>query len=137
MERKFEIGHRIFDKEGSCGTIIDITDTHYICDTMCVPISLQDEYNKFDDPKTLADEIVSSDEDVEYESKEIDQCVREIKEQVLENAIDFILETQKDNDYICEENGEWCATHCIDTLRKGCIIHYLKEVYKKINSSEK
>ena len=32
---------------------------------MCVPISLQDEYNKFDDPETLADEIVSSDEDMD------------------------------------------------------------------------
>ena len=132
MERKFEIGDYIYDQEGSFGTIIDITDTHYVCNTMCVPIEYQDEYTKIDDPETLTEKIVlSEDKGLTYSSKEIDQIIRDIKETVLENALDFILETQKDNDYICEMNGEWCATHCIDTLRKGCIIHYLKEVYKK------
>ena len=129
MERKFEIGDTIYDQEGGYGTIIDITDTHYVCNTMCIPIEYQDEYTKMDDSETLTEKIVlSEDKGLTYSSKEIDQIVRDIKETVLENALDFILETQKDNDYICEMNGEWCATHCIDTLRKGCIIHYLKEV---------
>ena len=52
------------------------------------------------------------------------------QEQILDKAIEFIVETQEDNDYICENNGDWCETHCIDTLRKECVLHYLKEVYE-------
>jgi hypothetical protein len=90
---------------------------------MCVPINSQDDYNVFDIPNNA---IYYGGKDID----DIDQIIQYNKEQVLENAIDFILETQKDNDYICEMNGEWCETHCIDTLRKGCIIHYLKENLK-------
>lgn len=50
--------------------------------------------------------------------------------ELLNRAVEFIVETQEDNDYICEANGDWCETHCIDTLRKECVLHYLKEVYE-------
>ena len=46
-------------------------------------------------------------------------------------AVDFIVETQENNDYICEMNGEWCETHCIDSLRKECVHHFLENVYVK------
>ena len=42
-----------------------------------------------------------------------------------------VPETQEDNEYICEQNEEWCETHCIDTLRKECVCHYLTNIYKK------
>lgn len=129
MERKFNIGDTIYDQEGGCGTIIEITDTHYVCNTMCVPISSQDEYKLFGDSNVSYNNANG----LTYSKKEIDPIVHEPTEQILENAIDFIFETQKDDDYICEMNGEWCEEHCIDTLRKECIIHYLKEVYEKEN----
>ena len=52
------------------------------------------------------------------------------QEQILDKAVEFIVETQENNDYICEANSDWCETHCIDTLRKECVLHYLKEVYE-------
>ena len=51
-----------------------------------------------------------------------------IKE-LVDKAINFILETQQENDYICERNGEWCEKHCIDYLRRECVVHYLEFVY--------
>ena len=50
--------------------------------------------------------------------------------QLVEKAIDFIVETQIDNDYICEMNGEWCKNHCIDHLRKECVINFLTNNYE-------
>ena len=122
MKRKFDIGDFVYDNEGGCGTIIDITDTHYVCDTMTFPIKSQDEYKSAD---------FMRDPELSHYEKNCPDYIKEIKENILNNALDFILETQEDNDYICEMNGEWCETHCIDTLRKGCIIHYLNDVYGK------
>lgn len=51
--------------------------------------------------------------------------------ELADRAIDFIIDTQIENDYICERNGEWCETHCIDNLRKECVLYYLENVYKK------
>jgi hypothetical protein len=89
---------------------------------MAFPIKSQDDYKSAD--------FMRNPELSHYE-KNCQDDIKEIKENILNNALDFILETQKDNDYICEMNGEWCETHCIDTLRKGCIIHYLNDVYGK------
>ena len=51
--------------------------------------------------------------------------------ELTQNAIDFIVETQKDNDYICEQMlPEWCETHCIDHLRQGCVIEFLTNMYE-------
>ena len=30
--------------------------------------------------------------------------------ELLNRAVEFIVETQEDNDYICEVNGDWCET---------------------------
>lgn len=48
-------------------------------------------------------------------------------QELAEKAVDFIIDTQIDNDYICEQNGEWCDTHCIDYLRKECVIKFLED----------
>ena len=53
-----------------------------------------------------------------------------IKE-LAEKAVNFIVETQKDNDYICEQmDAEYCKNHCIDHLRKECVLEFLEKVYK-------
>ena len=48
-------------------------------------------------------------------------------QELADKAVDFIIDTQIDNDYICEQNGEWCETHCIDHLRKECVIKFLED----------
>lgn len=50
-------------------------------------------------------------------------------EELANKAISFIVETQIDCDYICESNGEWCEEHCIDHLRKECVIEFLTNNY--------
>lgn len=50
-------------------------------------------------------------------------------QELVDKAINFIVETQSDYDYICEMNGEWCAEHCIDYLRKECVIEFLTNNY--------
>ena len=52
-------------------------------------------------------------------------------EELLDKAINFIVETYGAYDNICESNGEWCAEHCIDTLRPECVRYFLSEVYQK------
>ena len=53
-------------------------------------------------------------------------------QELSEKAVDFIVETQVENDYICERmNGEWCEEHCIDHLKKECVLYYLENVYHK------
>lgn len=52
-------------------------------------------------------------------------------EQLAQKAVDFIVETQEQNDYICEQMGEWCEKHCIDSLREECVKEYLMTKYKK------
>ena len=51
--------------------------------------------------------------------------------QLLDKALDFIVETQEDYDRICEEMGEWCEQNCISTLNRQCVLKYLKDVYEK------
>ena len=51
--------------------------------------------------------------------------------QLLDRALDFIVETQESNDYICEQMGEWCEKNCISTLDRQCVLKYLMDVYKK------
>ena len=57
-------------------------------------------------------------------------------EELAERAINFIVDTQIENDYICERNGEWCESHCIDHLRKECVIEYLTNNYKENETTE-
>lgn len=53
---------------------------------------------------------------------------------LLDKAVDFIIDTQKDDDKICEQmDVEWCKEHCIDNLRKECVIKYLTDNYKMNN----
>ena len=51
---------------------------------------------------------------------------------LLDQAINFIVETQKENDYICEQmDPEYCETHCIDHLRRECVIEFLNNEYEQ------
>ena len=57
------------------------------------------------------------------------------EENLLDKAIDFIVETQESNDYICEQMieeavGDYCANNC-QNLNKECVKLFLKDVYKK------
>lgn len=53
------------------------------------------------------------------------------EDSLLDKALDFIVEKQKDNDYICEKmskfSDEWnyCWNNC-QNLQKECIIRFLK-----------
>lgn len=56
-----------------------------------------------------------------------------IKE-LAEKAVNFIVETQVENDYICEQmDAEYCESHCKDHLRKECVLEFLEKVYKQKN----
>lgn len=53
------------------------------------------------------------------------------KHLLLDKALDFIVETQGPNDFICEkmhENGlyDWCEKNCIFGLTEKCVIKFLK-----------
>lgn len=54
---------------------------------------------------------------------------------LLDKALDFIVETQEDNDYICEKmsefSDEWdyCVNNC-QNLKKECVIRFLKHYEK-------
>lgn len=49
-----------------------------------------------------------------------------------DKAIDFIVETQVDNDLICEQMlCDWCEIHCKDHLRRECVIEFLTNIYEK------
>lgn len=57
------------------------------------------------------------------------------KADLLEKALDFIVETQKDNDCICEQMveeciGDYCMNNC-QNLNKECVKLFLEKVYKK------
>ena len=57
------------------------------------------------------------------------------KEELLDKALDFIVETQEENDYICEQMnessvGDYCANNC-QNLNKECVKLFLEKVYKK------
>lgn len=55
-------------------------------------------------------------------------------EKLLGKALDFIVETQEENDYICEQMCEeflsYCANNC-QNLNKECVKLFLEKVYKK------
>lgn len=56
------------------------------------------------------------------------------QEELLNKAIDFIVETQESNDYICEQMIEeltdnYCVNNC-QNLNKECVKMFLKNVYK-------
>ena len=55
--------------------------------------------------------------------------------QLLDKALDFIVETQEQNDYICEQMveervGDYCEKNC-QNLNRQCILMFLKNVYKR------
>lgn len=54
---------------------------------------------------------------------------------LLDKALDFIVETQESNDYICEQMIEelpnnYCVNNC-QNLNKGCVKLFLEKVYNK------
>lgn len=65
------------------------------------------------------------------DSRVIQLMGRTTLEQLAQKAIDFIVESQEENDYICEQMGEWCETHCVDFLREECVKEFLMIHYKK------
>ena len=58
------------------------------------------------------------------------------QDQLLNKALDFIVETQESNDYICEQMmteeavGDYCANNC-QNLNKECVKLFLQKVYIK------
>ena len=54
--------------------------------------------------------------------------------ELLDKAIDFIVETQEANDYICEQMiecaGDYCVNNC-QNLNKECVKLFLQKVYNK------
>jgi len=60
---------------------------------------------------------------------------QEERKELLDKALDFIVETQESNDYICEQminnlNENYCENNC-QNLNKECVKLYLEKVYKK------
>ncbi len=57
------------------------------------------------------------------------------QQELLEKALDFIVETQESNDYICEQMidggfGDYCMNNC-QNLNKECVKLFLQNVYNK------
>ena len=54
--------------------------------------------------------------------------------ELLDKAIDFIVETQEENDYICEQMiesiGDYCVNNC-QNLNRECVKPFLQKVYNK------
>lgn len=54
--------------------------------------------------------------------------------ELLGKALDFIVETQENNDYICEqmcnEYVDYCEKNC-QNLNKECVKLFLQKVYNK------
>ena len=54
---------------------------------------------------------------------------------LLDKALDFIVETQESNDYICEQMSEECVgNYCVNNcqnLNKECVKLFLQKVYNK------
>ena len=60
--------------------------------------------------------------------------------ELLDKALDFIVETQEDNDYICEQMIEeyvddYCVNNC-QNLNKECVKLFLEKVFKKESEDE-
>ena len=57
------------------------------------------------------------------------------EKELLDKALDFIVETQEQNDYICEQMveeliGDYCEKNC-QNLNKVCVKLFLQKVYNK------
>mgnify|MGYP006932853403 CR=1 FL=1 len=55
--------------------------------------------------------------------------------ELLNKALDFIVETQEQNDYICEQMveeyvGNYCMNNC-QNLNRQCVTMFLERIYKK------
>lgn len=54
--------------------------------------------------------------------------------ELLDKALNFIVETQEKNDYICEQMvervGDYCKKNC-QNLNKECVKLFLQKVYNK------
>ena len=55
--------------------------------------------------------------------------------ELLNKALDFIVETQEQNDYICElmneeSVGDYCEKNC-QNLNRQCVTMFLERIYKK------
>ena len=54
--------------------------------------------------------------------------------ELLDKALDFIVDTQEGNDYICEQMtklvGNYCENNC-QNLNKRCVKLFLQKVYNK------
>lgn len=55
--------------------------------------------------------------------------------ELLNQALDFIVETQEQNDYICEQMveeylGDYCEKNC-QNLNRQCVKLFLEKVYEK------
>lgn len=55
--------------------------------------------------------------------------------ELLDKALDFIVETQESNDYICEQmieelTNNYCVNNC-QNLNKECVKIFLEKVYNK------
>lgn len=60
------------------------------------------------------------------------------QQELLEKALNFIVETQESNDYICEKMidmlpDDYCANNCTN-LNKECVKLFLQNIYKKRKS---
>lgn len=60
--------------------------------------------------------------------------------ELLDKALDFIVETQEENDYICEQmifklNENYCENNC-QNLNKECVKLFLEKVYNTNNEKK-
>ena len=79
--------------------------------------------------------------DLELEN-EVQNKYTKVKEgKLLNKALDFIVETQEENDYICEQMVEgdtrdYCVNNC-QNLTRHCVKLFLEKVYKKNKQAKK
>ena len=54
--------------------------------------------------------------------------------ELLDKALDFIVDTQEGNDYICAQMTTWFSDYCennCQNLNKKCVKLFLQKVYNK------
>lgn len=59
--------------------------------------------------------------------------------ELLDNALEFIVDTQEENDYICEQMTKWFGDYCennCQNLNKKCVKLFLQEIYNREQSYE-
>ena len=74
-------------------------------------------------------------------SEELHTAYTKVKEKKLsDKALDFIVKTQEENDYICEQMvegaGDYCVNNC-QNLNRHCVKLFLEKVYKKNKQAKK